>query len=47
MIYEVADSKQDYKRMWRGVLNFMGKISKILCGMLDKDYIDYLTDRTF
>jgi hypothetical protein len=47
MIYEVADSKQHYKWIWRGVFNFVGKISKIFRGMLDKDYVDYLTNRTF
>jgi len=40
MIYEVAD----YKRIPRGVFNFVEKISKILCRMLYKDYVDYLTE---
>jgi len=40
VIYEVTD-KQDYRRIRRGVLNFVGKISKILFGTPDDDNADY------
>ena len=40
VIYEVTD-KQDYRRIRRGVLNFVGKIGKILFGTPDDDNADY------
>jgi hypothetical protein len=41
VMYEVTDNKQDYRRIRKGVLNFVGKISKILFGTPDDDDADY------
>jgi hypothetical protein len=45
VVYEVTDNKQDYRRIRRGVLNFVGKISKILFGTPDDDDADYYSEK--
>jgi hypothetical protein len=45
VIYELTGNKQDYRRIRRGVLNFVGKISKILFGAPGDDDVDYYNEK--
>jgi hypothetical protein len=45
VIYEVTDNKQDYRRIRRGVINFVEKISKILFGTPDDDDDYYYNEK--